>query len=319
MRATKVPWAHLKRSDDLVTTYEATRSGFVALALERNRQATPTIEEARALKAAALQAKTAAALMDVSGIDAALLTAAGVSDKAARYMRPEDKAAAIQGLIEQFLEPAGAAFVEELVYRFLLTRGDSLGGSMRNLGGVMGLRKFTTVMIACLSLAGIRYQWLDAVSSEWMPMSSDGDPEQRARGLTWVRRGQARTMVYNCTVPLIGNNVDVCLLSCSPRKGDRHGAYSAPELYLAAGEVKGGIDPAGADEHWKTARTALSRIRVAFSAHETTPSTFFVAAAIAKKMAEELWRQLQDGTLTNAANLTVADQVSSLCRWLIGL
>jgi hypothetical protein len=40
---------HLQSSDDLVTTYEATRAGFVALALEKNRRATPYVAEARAL------------------------------------------------------------------------------------------------------------------------------------------------------------------------------------------------------------------------------------------------------------------------------
>jgi len=44
---------HLQSSDDLITTYAATRAGFVALALEKNRRATPYVAEARALQAAA--------------------------------------------------------------------------------------------------------------------------------------------------------------------------------------------------------------------------------------------------------------------------
>jgi hypothetical protein len=46
---------HLASADDLVTTYEAKRAGFVALALEKNRQATPFVQQARALKAAVAQ------------------------------------------------------------------------------------------------------------------------------------------------------------------------------------------------------------------------------------------------------------------------
>ena len=34
---------HLNSSDARVTTYEAMREGFVALALEKNRRATPSI------------------------------------------------------------------------------------------------------------------------------------------------------------------------------------------------------------------------------------------------------------------------------------
>ncbi len=44
---------HVSSADDLLTSYEATRAGFVALALEKNRRATPFVAEARALKEAA--------------------------------------------------------------------------------------------------------------------------------------------------------------------------------------------------------------------------------------------------------------------------
>src|SRR3972149_3540748 len=59
---------HLTSSESLVTTYEETRAGFVALALEKNRRATPLIEEARSLKVAASQATTPASLVDIDGI-----------------------------------------------------------------------------------------------------------------------------------------------------------------------------------------------------------------------------------------------------------
>ena len=48
---------HLKSYKDLETTYEETRAGFVALALERNRRSTPFVEEARSLQAAASKVK----------------------------------------------------------------------------------------------------------------------------------------------------------------------------------------------------------------------------------------------------------------------
>jgi hypothetical protein len=120
---------HLRSSKDLVTTYEAPRSGFVALALEKNRRATPYIAEARALQEAASQAKTPTDLLSIKDIETGLLTAAGLSDKALAHLLPEDKIESIKGLIKNFLEPSGAKFVEELVFRFLLTRGDTLGGS----------------------------------------------------------------------------------------------------------------------------------------------------------------------------------------------
>ena len=131
----KAPYLrHLKSSTNLQTTYEAIRAGFVALALEKNRRATPFVDRARSLKVAASQVEGPRDLLSIHEIQAALLTAAGVSDKAASHLQDSDKQEAILGLITGFLEPAGANFVEELVFRFLLTRGDSLGGSMRNVG-----------------------------------------------------------------------------------------------------------------------------------------------------------------------------------------
>ena len=103
------------------------------IALEKNRYASPYVEEAKALKAAASSAKTPKDLLPLTSITKALLTASGLSDKALGHLADDDKQEAVVNLIEQFLEPAGNAFIDELVFRFLLTRGDSLGGKMRNL------------------------------------------------------------------------------------------------------------------------------------------------------------------------------------------
>lgn len=193
--AKKKPYLqHLQTANDLVTPYAAVRAGFVSLALEKNRRATPFVAQARALKVAAAQAKSPSALATIEGIQSALLTAAGVSDKAANHLQAQDKADAIQGLIQNFLEPAGDNFVEELVYRFLLTRGDTLGGSMRNVGGVLAQRKLTRALIATLKLAGQSYQWLHSVNNAWADMpDTDADIELYLRGLSWQKGNQART------------------------------------------------------------------------------------------------------------------------------
>jgi type II restriction enzyme len=124
--------------------------------------------------------------------------------------------------------------------------------------------------------------------------------------------------IYNRKNPIVQTNIDLCLLNCNAHQLSKT-ICSEPSLYIVFGELKGGIDPAGADEHWKTANSALSRIREAFSKRGYSPATFFVGAAIEKKMALEIWDQLERGTLTNAANLTNADQLATLCRWLCEL
>jgi hypothetical protein len=307
---------HLQSSHDLETTYEAVRAGFVALALEKNRRATPFVAEARALKSAASMAKVPMDLVKISAIRAGLLTAAGVSDKAARHLQDADKDEAIAGLVGKYLEPAGANFVEELVFRFLLTRRDTLGGSMRNVGGFMAQCKLTRSIIAHLRLRGTKYRWRTSDPRAWADMpEEDSDIEFKVLAISWADAETCRTLMYNLTVPLFRNNVDLCLFDCSSDRMSRQ-IKNTPSTYVALGEIKGGIDPAGADEHWKTARTALNRIHKAFAKAKLKPHTFFIGAAIQPRMAQEIWTMLEGGELENAANLTNDEQMASLTRWL---
>ncbi len=310
---------HLKSSKDLETPYEAIRAGFVALALEKNRRATPFVAMARALKAAASKAPAPKDLLAIPEIQPALLAAAGVSDKATNHLQEADKAEAISGLIRTFLEPAGVNFVEELVFRFLLTRGDTLGGAMRNVGGFMAQKKLTRSLLAHFKLAGKSCQWLQTETKQWhLVPNDDADVELQPRGLSWVSAKGARTLIYNLTVPIVRNNVDLCLFDCDSSRISAD-VYKTPAAYIAFGELKGGIDPAGADEHWKTARSALNRINSAFEKKGLKPRTFFIGAAIEAKMASEIWSLLKTGALANAANLTDEIQVAAITRWLCAL
>ena len=310
---------HLSTSADLITAPEEIRAGFVALALERSRQASPFVEQARALKVSAMQAKDPNDLLEIEGIRTALLTAAGFSEKATNHTDETNKTAAIQGFIEKFLEPAGTNFVEELIYRFLLTRGDSLGGSMRNIAGKLAERKVNRAIISALTLTEATYQWLNAASNTWIVGTrDDADIELSLKALSWKKGKETRTLIYNRTIPLVGKNIDMCLLHCTPDEV-KPATYRIPEKFIAFGELKGGIDPAGADEHWKTAQTALTRIKTAFSNESLSPDLFFIGAVIVDSMAQEIWAQLEKDTLKNAANLTNPDQVASLANWLVSL
>jgi len=86
--------------------------------------------------------------------------------------------------------------------------------------------------------------------------------------------------------------------------------------YIACGELKGGIDPAGADEHWKTALSALQRIR-----GQSAPQLqlFFVGGVIDNTLATEIVAMLQNGTLNRAANLHNAGQLNALTTWIASL
>ena len=199
---------HLKSYNSLVTSYTATRAGFITLALEKNKEASPFVEEAKVLKTIAKKAS-----------------------------KPKD-----------------------------LT-------------------------------------------------------DRRVKALHWTSNRKNRTLVYNLNVPVVKKNIDLCLLECSPNNittnKKNHTVYANHEQYIALGELKGGTDPAGADEHWKTANSALERIRSAFNTNKRKPDIFFIGAAIEKAMAQEIYQQLTKKLLTNSANLTNEDQVISLCKWLV--
>ena len=309
---------HLNTKADLITSQIETRAGFLELALEKNRQATPFIAQARALKAAVLPLSQPIELTSLTTIQAALVTAAGISDKAAGHLDKTTKEQAVRDFITNFLDPAGTDWVDELVYRFLITRGDTVGGSMRNIGGAIAQRKLSRNLIAALSLANISFKWRHIKTKKWLTGSFiDPDIEFQTNALSWINPQGPRTLRYNYTPAIVGKNIDLCLLACTPQNFDT--AVLDGSLYVTLGELKGGIDPAGADEHWKTARTALLRIRNAFSKIDLAPASVFVGAAIVSSMADEIWTQLGDGTLTNAANLTDDNQLASVCRWIIDL
>lgn len=323
-RKIKSPYKnHLNSYESLITPYEEIRAGFISIALEKNRYATPFVEEAKVLRVIASKVKKPGDLLDISHIHNSLLTAAGVSDKARKYLEKKDRKVAIKKLIENFLNPSGNSFVDELVYRFLLTKGGSLGGIIRNLAGKIGEWRFTRIFISTLSINEKNFRYIKSKDSEWLKPKSKVGLERNIKGLTWKTNKKDRILIYNLNVPNIKKNVDLCLLDSSPKKlhfnKSKQSAHNNLDKYLALGELKGGIDPAGADEHWKTANSSLGRVRNAFSQQKLTPDTFFIGAAIELAMSKEIYHQLEEGILQNSANLTNERQVISLCNWLINL
>lgn len=307
---------------DLVTPREQTRAGFIAMALEKNYIAVPYVQEAKALKALASRVSNPTELLELDDVRVGLITASGLSDKALNYLNEDDKTLAIKGLIEKFLEPAGEYFIDELVYRYLLTKGDALGGKARNLAGTLGERKFLRSLISVFNIAGIKYQWKDSKTNIWLPAPEDTtDIEKNIKALFWVNDGSGRLLIMNINVPSVNKNVDLVLLNGEPGNlaNGRSSIIYDHTKYIALGELKGGIDPAGADEHWKTANSALDRIRKSFGNHGLNPNTFFVGAAIESAMAAEIFYQIETGLMDNAANLHNDGQLASVCDWLINL
>ena len=88
--------------------------------IRKNCKAIPFVEEAKVLRVITSKCSKASELISIKQIKRSMLTAAGVSEKAANHLTEADRFDAIQGLIDNFLEPSRDSFIDELVYRFLL-------------------------------------------------------------------------------------------------------------------------------------------------------------------------------------------------------
>lgn len=317
--------SNIKKAADLVTTHEQTRRGFIEAALEKNRKAEPYIENAKTIKNFAMKASTPYDLVNIPQLRKGLLTASGLSDKSLNHFTEKDKDEAINELIKNFLVPAGDSFVDELVYRFLLISGDSLGGTMRNLVGAIAQAKFVRQFLSVLDMRQIDFSIMlkeDKKRKYKLRSMQYREAFERAdeiAAIKWEHDGIDKVMFFNTWIKLVKNNIDICLYDCTSIPFTNKMAKEHDECAIMFGELKGGIDPAGADEHWKTGNTALERIRDAFTSKGYKIHTSFIAAAIEKKMAGEIFKQLSNKTLSYAINLTYDNQLSDYCEWIITL
>lgn len=310
----------VKSADDLVTTHEARRAGFLDAVLRRSKEEAPYLERAKALFAnIKSKTKKCSEVIRLKGLQDALLDAAGVSKKARNCLGGKDKKKLLSEFFKKVIAPTGDNYAEEIVYRYLMSLGEQLGGRMRNLIGKAAQGRFTQSIIAQLQLIGADFSF-HGKSGKWMPSTSyDFSAAEGIRAIRWTTGGYNRTLVYNLTVPGIGGrnkNVDIVVLNISldslTTEALKKAMADAKTLHLM-GELKGGIDPAGGDEHWKTARGALERIREAYK----KAYVVYAGAAIEKSMSKEIFTQLQVGQLDYAANITNADQLAALCAWVV--
>ncbi|WJS98921.1 AvaI/BsoBI family type II restriction endonuclease [Novosphingobium humi] len=227
------------------------------------------------------------------------LGACALSAKAAQQLGRETCREIIGSTIN-FARVAEIEYQAELERRYFLTCGDALGGSMRNAIGQRAQNKLSDYVCQYLSDGQINHH-----------------VERNGGGKITEVRWAHRVLVFDRKPKFIGKNIDFILLDAGEYKTS---LLEVPHKLLACGELKGGIDPAGADEHWKTARAALDRVRDAFKDRGLqSPALFFVGAAIEQSMAAEIFAQLTNGTLAAAANLHHQGQLAELAKILTNL
>lgn len=287
----------IKSYKDLQTKHRAICDGFLAQALQKTEEAQPFVEEAHIFYKSLKKAKSVEDLLAVPEHRNDLISACGFSDKARGKLTKEELNNSIKKVLDRIYKESGSEFRENILYRYLLTKGDTLGGRMRNLGGASAGVKLTEKIVE--RLGGKKIEIIKSKN------------DKKIRKVEW----NGRQLLFD-TKALTGNYIDVILID-SAKSTSEENLLTNKNRYLACGELKGGIDPAGADEHWKTANSALGRIRTVFGRH--APALFFVGAAIETSMAKEIFRQLKTDKLSHAANLNEEEQVNDLVGWLLSL
>lgn len=315
---------YITQSEDLQTTYEETKIGFLSIALRKSKEAVFYIEKSKAFKHIISTYDEPKKLIKENHLQNILCEAAGVSTKARAYLKSEDVETILTEFAEEFLAPAGIYFVDELVNRYLLALGDALGGRMRNIIGKLANEKLTQQIIATLDIRNYEFSYFDKRTNQWI----DGKtfrPEfsSDVKAIQWCFEEKSRLLYYDLTVPIVKKNIDIVVFNTADIDINDVKQFNefknTASNYLVLGELKGGIDPAGADEHWKTANTALNRIREAFSKTNIPVFTLFIGAAIEAAMAKEIYQQCISGELSNCANLTKDNQLIAVCDWIICL
>lgn len=311
---------HLTEAGDLVTTSEQANAAFVGQLLERAECAIPLVEQAKALRVAALSSASPRELLGRLDIRQPLLVAAGLSALESRRLGEAHKLRALGTLVEDVLLPRGEHFVDELVYRFLLAKGSGLSKILRRLVSLVANRKIARGVTAALLVRGLPMLLKRTDNSTWQSWdAAESDPPLGVRGVAWTSTRGPRTLLFNNRVPIVSRTVDVVVKKLAYQLGDAGRDSNHPELFLALGQIKGNAAPLKANDEWNAARSSLAQIRARFTELRLTPETFLVASDISERAALEIWAELTSGQLSNAANSNDEVQLASVCQWMIKL
>ena len=132
---------------DLQTKHRAICDGFLALALQKTEEAQPFVEEAFTFYKSLKKAESVEAILTAPEHRNDLISACGFSGKARDKLTKKELDDSIKKVLVRIYKESGSDFRENILYRYLLTKGDSLGGRMRNLGGALAGTKLTEKII----------------------------------------------------------------------------------------------------------------------------------------------------------------------------
>lgn len=303
---------------ELATSKVETCKGFVEQAALKSKRAARHIDAANAFLSELKKVQNIEDLIHAKHLRNDLIAVAGVSTKAKKYLSNKDIDTILAGIIAGIPPDQATSFHQDIFLRYMLTKGASFDGEMRNVIGASAQRKLVRLLCAKFKQTKVEAQIYFSKRKKSVTIDEAlkfmEDEKTKISQMVWDKR----VLLFDKKPKIINNSVDAILLDSSSGK-DTRVLLDTHDCYLACGELKGGVDPAGADEHWKTATTALDRIREVFANRTKKPHLFFIGAAIEPTMAVQLFKDLQSGEIGFAANLTQPQQIDYLVSWLLAL
>jgi len=121
----------IKSHSDIITKQSDIVKGFINQADAKITEAQHFIKEAYLVLEALRKCTIKEDILDNPQLKNAVLFASGLSQKAQGHLSTSD----LDKIVESTIDKLGKRFKSEILFRYLLTAGDSLGGTMRNLAG----------------------------------------------------------------------------------------------------------------------------------------------------------------------------------------
>lgn len=279
----------IKSAKDLVTQKTDTMNGFIEQAQEKRKDITKYTKIVDYFLLNKHLIKDINIARQDKLIMQFLIAAAMLSQKSLLYFSIEEQNRIISEIIN-FSKFNEEEYLEQLKCQFLINCGESLGGSMRNIIGQKAQNYFISIILETLQKKGYHF---DTIRSK----------KDKIVQISW----NDRCIVFDKKPKIVGKSIDFIVV-----KGDsaRNNNIENLDDYVICGELKGGVDPAGADEHWKTGLSALNRIDKVFTDYDKNkPVLIFLGSAIASFMAGEIFSLLENNWLGAAANINNQEQL----------
>ncbi|MBI4787491.1 MAG: hypothetical protein HY782_10645 [Chloroflexi bacterium] len=198
--------------------------------------------------------------------------------------------------------------------------GESIGGSWRNEVGRLAYAELMGLLLRhlharqCLSAIGydLKGPLVEPEEEENKFLATDNVLADSPDFVANLEGIEANRVVYktitlrNRNELLLNRQIEWVDLKGTPFKiGPDLSAFAPGDVLTWGGELKGGADPAGSDEHWKTATRAFDRILDAVEhTARPKPKLSFIASILVDRVAREAALWIQQGKLTSVYNLT---------------